>query len=394
MSKIKLNLLTKILIAIIIGILLGGIMPMWAGRAFATFKSLFSQFLGFTIPLIILSMVASSIGGLGRNAGKMLLITVGVAYASTMFSGYFTYGVCDTLFPSLLSNETIVQAPESSEVFSPYFTLSIPPAMEVITALTLAFVVGIGLIYIQNDTLKNAVDDFAGIITRVISSVIIPCLPLYIFCIFMEMAASDYITVVMGLFTKVILVIVVMHVVILLLLFCMAGIVTRRNPLSLLKTMLPAYMTALGTASSAATIPVTLEQTIKNNVSPSVAGMVIPLCATIHMPGSVMKVVSCSMAIIMLTGGSYDISLYSAFIFMLAFTAIAAPGVPGGMIMASLGVLQSVLGFDQTECGLMIAIYVALDSFGTACNVTGDGAIALVVDKFSKREETVSTCEN
>ena len=181
-----------------------------------------------------------------------------------------------------------------------------------------------------------------------------------------------------------------MHVVILLLIFSIAGAITRRNPLSILKTMLPAYMTALGTSSSAATIPVTQQQIIKNGVNPSVAGMVAPLCATIHMPGSVMKVVSCSMAIIILTGGSYDITLYSAFIFMLAFTAIAAPGVPGGMIMASLGVLQSVLGFDQTACGLMIAIYVALDSFGTACNVTGDGAIALVVDKFSRKNAVVN----
>ena len=389
MFKIKLNLLTKILIAIVLGILLGSIMPMWAARGFATFKSLFSQFLGFIIPLIILSMVASSIGGLGRNAGRMLLLTVGVAYASTIFSGYFTYGVCDTLLPNLLSGEAMAQAPENSEVFAPYFTLSIPPAMSVITALVLAFVVGIGLIYVQNNTLKCAVDDFAEIITRVISSVIIPCLPLYIFTIFMEMAASNYISVVMGLFTKVIIVIIVMHVVILLLLFSIAGIITHRNPLSILKTMLPAYMTALGTSSSAATIPVTLQQTIKNGVSSSTAGMVVPLCATIHMPGSVMKVVSCSMAIMILTGGTYDISLYTAFIFMLAFTAIAAPGVPGGMIMASLGVLQSVLGFDQTACGLMIAVYVALDSFGTACNVTGDGAIALVVDKYARKKENI-----
>ena len=390
MFKIKLNLLVKILIAIILGILLAGVMPMWAARAFATFKSIFSQFLGFIIPLIILSMVASSIGGLGRNAGRMLLLTVGVAYASTIFSGYFTYGICDAILPSLLSGETMAQAPESSEVFAPYFTLSIPPAMEVITALVLAFVVGIGLIYTQNNTLKCAIDDFADIISRVIASVIIPCLPVYIFAIFLEMAASDYISVVMGLFTKVIMVIIVMHVVILLLIFSIAGAITRRNPLSILKTMLPAYMTALGTSSSAATIPVTQQQIIKNGVSPSVAGMVAPLCATIHMPGSVMKVVSCSMAIIILTGGTYDITLYSAFIFMLAFTAIAAPGVPGGMIMASLGVLQSVLGFDQTACGLMIAIYVALDSFGTACNVTGDGAIALVVDKFSHKNAVVN----
>ncbi|MDD4820451.1 MAG: dicarboxylate/amino acid:cation symporter [Flavobacteriales bacterium] len=385
MKRIKLNLLTKIVIAIILGIVLGGIMPMWAGRVFATINSIFSQFLNFSIPLIILALVASSIGKLGIGAGKILIATVAIAYTSTLFSGYFTYGVCSATFPSLLRGEHISSLPSMETIFSPFFTLNIPPVMGVMTALILAFVIGIGLIYTSSSILRTLVDEFSEIITKMISNVIIPMLPLYIFCIFLSISASNYIGMVMGVFSKVIIVILILHIVVLILLFSISGSICKKNPFTMLKNMLPAYMTALGTASSAATIPVTLKQTLKNGVSEPIAGMVVPLCATIHMPGSMLKIVSCAMAIMMITGMPFDIYLFSGFIFMLGITAVAAPGVPGGVIMAALGILQSILGFDQTACALMVALYVALDSFGTACNVTGDGAIAAIVDHFSKK---------
>ena len=383
--KIKLNLLTKIIIAITLAILLSDIMPEWIGRIFSTISHLFSQFLSFSIPLIILALVSSSIGKLGSGAGKILIATISIAYISTLFSGFFTYGVCQGVFPHLLQDEHLSSIPELWEIFSPYFKIEIPPLMGVMTALILAFVIGIGLIYTEASIFRTTIDEFAEIINKLISRVIVPLLPLYIFCIFLSMAASDYSTMVINIFAKVIAVILILHVVVLLLLFSIAGAVCHRNPLVLLKNMLPAYMTALGTASSAATIPVTLQQTIKNGVSAPLAGMVIPLCATIHMPGSMLKIVSCAMAIMLITGMPFDIYLFSGFIFMLGITAIAAPGVPGGVIMAALGILQSILGFDPTACALMIALYVALDSFGTACNVTGDGAIAMIVNKYSQR---------
>lgn len=165
----------------------------------------------------------------------------------------------------------------------------------------------------------------------------------------------------------------------------MAGLIGKKNPFGLLKNMLPAYATALGTQSSAATIPVTLAQTRKNGVSENIATFVIPLCATIHLSGSTMKIVACSMAIMIMSGMPIDIFNYSGFIMMLGITMIAAPGVPGGAIMAALGLLESMLGFGETTQALMIALYIAMDSFGTACNVTGDGAIAVIVDKIARK---------
>lgn len=192
-------------------------------------------------------------------------------------------------------------------------------------------------------------------------------------------------------FAQVILVILVLHVVVLLYEFLLAGGFVRRNPLKLLLTMLPAYLTALGTSSSAATIPVTLNQTIKNGVDKSIASFTIPLCATVHLSGSAMKITTCALAISMLTGKSVDFGLFFYFILMLAIMMVAAPGVPGGAIMAALAPLGSILGFGSEAQALMIALYITMDSFGTACNVTGDGAIALVMDKlFGKRKKCVA----
>ena len=175
-----------------------------------------------------------------------------------------------------------------------------------------------------------------------------------------------------------------LHILLLVLQYTVAGIIAHKNPFRLLGNMLPAYFTALGTQSSAATIPVTMEQTKKNGVRPGIAGFVIPLCATIHLSGSTLKIVACALALMIMQGLPYDTLTFAGFICMLGVTMIAAPGVPGGAIMAALGILQSILGFNETDQALMIALYIAMDSFGTACNVTGDGAIALIIDKTMK----------
>ena len=254
--------------------------------------------------------------------------------------------------------------------------------MNVMTALVLAFTLGVGLASLNSDALKNVARDFQEIIVRMISAVILPLLPLYIFGIFLNMTHSGQVYSILMVFIKIIGVIFVLHIFLLVFQYSIAALFVHRNPFKLLSKMLPAYFTALGTQSSAATIPVTLEQTKKNGVSAEVAGFVIPLCATIHLSGSTLKIVACALALMMIQGMPFDFPLFAGFIFMLGITMVAAPGVPGGAIMASLGILQSMLGFDESAQALMIALYIAMDSFGTACNVTGDGAIALIIDKI------------
>lgn len=253
--------------------------------------------------------------------------------------------------------------------------------MNVMTALVLAFTLGLGLASLNSDALKNVARDFQEIIVRMISAVILPLLPLYIFGIFLNMTHSGQVYSILMVFIKIIGVIFVLHIFLLVFQYSIAALFVHRNPFKLLSKMLPAYFTALGTQSSAATIPVTLEQTKKNGVSAEVAGFVIPLCATIHLSGSTLKIVACALALMMMQGMPFDFPLFAGFIFMLGITMVAAPGVPGGAIMAALGILQSMLGFDESAQALMIALYIAMDSFGTACNVTGDGAIALIIDK-------------
>jgi Na+/H+-dicarboxylate symporter len=384
MKKIKIGLLGKIIIAIMLGIAAGLVSPEWIVRIFLTFNGIFSQFLGFAIPLIILGLVTTAIADIGNGAGKMLLLTVTIAYGSTVLAGIISYLTGASLFPSMINSSATLEGIESAKELAPYFSVSIPPLMNVMTALVLAFVLGLGLASLKTDTLKNAAHDFEAIIVKTIKTAIIPLLPLYIFGIFLNMTYVGQVFAILTVFIKIIGIIFLIHIGILILQFCIAGGFTGKNPFKLLWTMLPAYFTALGTQSSAATIPVTLEQTKKNGVSEDVAGFTVPLCATIHMSGSTLKIVACALALMIMKGMPYDFGMFLGFICMLGITMVAAPGVPGGAIMAALGVLQSMLGFDQEAQALMIALYIAMDSFGTACNVTGDGAIALIIDRIKR----------
>ena len=385
-KAIKTGLLGKILIAIALGIGTGLIFPEWFVRIFMTFNGIFSQFLGFVIPLIIIALVTKAIADIGNRAGKMLIVTVAIAYGSTVFAGLVSYLTGASLFPSMIESGTALNKMESFTELTPFFTVNIPPLMGVMTALVLAFTMGLGLASTQHETLMKATHGFEEIMVKTIKAAIIPLLPLYIFGIFLDMAYVGKVFSILSVFIKIIGIIFLIHIGILLLQYLIAGAVTKKNPFKLLWNMLPAYFTALGTQSSAATIPVTLEQTRKNGVSEDIAGFTVPLCATIHMAGSTLKIVACALAIMIMNGLAYDFSLFIGFICMLGITMVAAPGVPGGAIMASLGLLGSMLGFTPEAQALMIALYIAMASFGTACNVTGDGAIALVVDKiFSKK---------
>lgn len=387
--KILNNLLFRVFVAILIGIVVGLYAPLWLNRSFVTFNKLFGSFLGFSIPLIIMGLVMPAIAELGKNAGKLLFVTVVIAYSFTLFSGFSTYFAGNAFFPTLLGEQNMVSVEVAERSLEPFFVIGIPPILDVMSALVLAFMVGIGLSLKSRSTLGEVLKDFRDIVTQVIEKVIIPLLPFYIMSIFSEIAYAGKVVSVIGLFVKIIGVIFVMHFALLIIQFVIAGLISGRNPIKSLMTMLPAYATALGTQSSAATIPVTLQQVIKMGVPERIAGFVVPLCATIHLSGSTMKITACAMALMMMNGQSIDFELFAGFIMMLGIIMVAAPGVPGGAIMAALGILQSMLGFDAQQQALMIALYIAMDSFGTACNVTGDGAVALIVNKISKSSDKV-----
>ncbi|KGN85480.1 dicarboxylate/amino acid:cation symporter [Porphyromonas sp. COT-290 OH860] len=387
MSKIpRIGLLGRILIAIVLGIGAGHIMPLFLVRLLVTFNSVFSEFLSFTIPLIIFALVASAISDVGRKAGRMLLLTTGIAYGSTVFAGYLAYFTGISVFPRLLEANSTESLSATAEGVAPYFTIQMPAVFGVMTALILAFILGLGMAHLDSRGLKSGIDELKEIISRLIGGVIIPLLPIYIFGIFSSMAYTGEVASTIEVFIRIIGVIFLLHIILLLLQFGIAGIICKRNPLSMLRNMMPAYFTALGTCSSAATIPVTLKQTQLNGVSSEVAGFTVPLCATIHLSGSTLKIVSCALALMIARGIPQDLGLFTEFILMLGVTMIAAPGVPGGAIMAALAIIQSILGFDAEQQALMISLYITMDNFGTACNVTGDGAIAQVVDQLNKRE--------
>ena len=383
----RLPLLLRILIAIVLGIALGFVMPDIGVRIFNTFNSAFAQLLNFLIPLIIVGLVTSAIADVGRGAGKMLAITAGTAYLATVLSGLFSYGCSVSLFPSLIETGSGQVLSSEGDKFPAFFTIEIPAVMGVMSALVSSFLLGLGIAAFGAKVLKQGFDEFKDIVTLAISKVIIPLLPFYIFGLFLDMTASGSVGAVLMAFLQVIVVIFILTAILLVIQYTVAGLITRRNPIKLLTTMLPAYFTALGTSSSAATIPITLQQTIKNGVSEGVAGFVVPLCATIHLSGSTLKIVACALAIMLMEGIAFDFPLMLGFILMLGITMVAAPGVPGGAIMAALGILDSILGFSSEQQAMMITLYIAMDSFGTACNVTGDGAIALILNKYFTKKE-------
>lgn len=384
-SGILLWVLAAIVLALVLGsVTVGGshIMPSALGNVFVTFSTIFGQFLSFSIPLIIIGLVTPAIADLGKGAGHWLGLTAALAYASTMFAGFLTYGVCAYFFPKVLVGQ-LTQVETPKEVLKTYFTIEMPPVVGVMTALLLSFVIGIGLSLVPRGVLRKGFIEFRAIITRLIENIIVPLLPLHIFGIFLNLTYTGEAVHIMRTLIRVVVIVLVLEVVILLTQYFVAGAVGRINPFKAIFTMLPAYLTALGTSSSAATIPVTLRQTRKNGVSDAVSSFTIPLCATIHLAGSTSKIFAFAFAIVYTQGMTVTTTQWVGFIFMLGITMVAAPGVPGGAIMAATGILQSMLGFDDSAVALMIATYIALDSFGTATNVTGDGAIAIIMDRVT-----------
>lgn len=384
--KLKFGLLAKIIVAILLAVILGSFMPEPIVRIFATFNGLFGNFLNFVVPLIIIAFIAPGIAQLGKGSGKLLGLATFFAYFSTIIAGIFAFLVARNVLPNFISNGAMESMKNPEEFLAQaFFKVEMPPLMGVMSALIFAFIVGIGMTAIQSDVMKRGFEEFNKIIEKLISFVIIPLLPFHIFGIFLNMTFGGQVAKILSVFAIVFVLIIVMHWVILLVQYTAAGTLNKKNPFMLLRTMLPAYFTALGTQSSAAAIPVTLRQSQKTGASEKVTNFTIPLFATIHLSGSTITIVTCSLGVMMMNGIDISFVQYIGFIFMLGITMVAAPGVPGGGVMAAIGLLQSMLGFDETMVALMIALYLAQDSFGTATNVTGDGALSMIVDRFNKK---------
>lgn len=379
------SLLFWIVVAIVLGICCSFFFPEWLARIFITFNGLFSNFLGFFVPVLIFALITPAIAGLGRGAGKWLGITAGIAYGSTVISGLIAWALSTALYPWLLGDQALVTDVEDVDAggLSPFFEVEIPAPFEVMTALVLAFCLGLAMTAVKSETMYKVATELEGAIMKVVTSFVIPLLPLFIFGIFLNLGMNENMGATMAAFGKVLLLSVIMTIVLLVIQYLIAGAVAGVNPFKALRNMLPAYFTALGTSSSAASIPVTLRSTLNNKVDENVAGFVVPLCATIHLSGSMMKIGLYAFAVIYMGGLDVSPGPSLGFILLLGIMMIAAPGVPGGAIMAATGLLASMLGFNEEMVALMIAAYIVVDSFGTAANVTGDGAIALVLNRFA-----------
>ena len=408
----KIPLLVWILVAILLGILVG-----WAShrgntdipvRIFATFGMLFNQLLGFAIPLIILGFIAPGIGSIGRGAGKMLGKAVAIAYVSTILAGFMALIVASLLYPHILNGSTAAAVTNpSASLVKPYgvtvdangtenLPFTLPPIMSVTTALIFAFLLGLGMTGLSSTRMYDLAEDFRSIVEKFLSYVIIPLLPIYILSVFANMTYAGEVQHILRVFGKVFVMVLVLHWVFLLLLYGVAGLVRKRNPFTFLKRMMPAYVTALGTQSSAATIPVTLRSAKEAGVHSRIADFAIPLNANIHLAGSMITITSCSAAVsTMVQGHVPRFSSMIPLILVLGVMMVAAPGVPGGAVMTAVGALQSMLGFSPTMIALIIALHLAQDSFGTATNVTGDGALAAILEGMSSKQlDMPTTAEN
>ena len=389
--RFKPGLLGKLAIAAVIGVACGFLLPAEGIRALNTFKDIFGQFVKFLVPLIIIGFVTPAIAETGKSAGRLLLLTTAVAYASTLFAGAFAFFTGRVVFPAILTGASAVAG--EAKTFAPFFTLKIPPVADVVTTLAIAFTFGIGIAAVKADAVFKAFRQVRSVVAHAIEHSFVPLLPVYIMAVVAELAASGRLSSIAGPCVKIMCVCTAFTVAILLVQYTIAGIIARRNPLSALKTMLPAYFTGWGSCSSAATLPVTLRQTKANGVSESTADLVIPLCANIHLAGSMSNMVAYAMGLIVLAGEPISGGAFLEYILMMSIIAVASPGVPGGCVLAAAPLVENILGFTPDRYALMVAIYMALDGMGTACNLTGDGAIAIVVDRFNPKNHVARTAD-
>lgn len=395
MKKYEIGLVPKLIIAIVIGILIGQFLPESVCRFVVTLSGIFGSFLKFVIPLMILAYVTMGIADLSQGAGKLLLITVLIAYGSTLVAGSGSYLVSSTLFPSFISADALAQIEATAEKsVAAFFSITLPPVIDTLSAVVLAFILGLCMSAMRGkeigDTLYNSFKDFSTIIDKVLHKAIIPLLPLFICGTFVDMTKSGRTFVILGILWKVFLVVIIMHLVIITIQFVVAGAISRKNPFVLIKNQIPAYTTAIGTQSSAATIPVNLECAKNDGVSEEIRNFVVPLCANIHMAGSMITIVACATAVCLMNGIPIGLHTVVPFVMTLGVAMVASQGAPGGSIMTALPFLYMIFGKDLGNtngpiCALMVALYITQDSFGTACNVSGDNAIGVVVESIYQK---------
>ena len=379
----KLGLLPKLFIAIAIGIVVGWLSPDWVIRVTNCFRDTFGQFIKFIVPFIILGLVAPAIIDTGKSAGRMLLMTIGLAWVSTVVFGYFAYGVSATVFPKIISGA--LGDTSAVKSFPAFFSLQSPPVMDVITALVTALIIGFGAVVTGAEVLAKGADEFRKVVMLALKHAFVPFLPAYILTVMADLTASGKLAAVGGTSVKIMAVALGTTTAVLVIQYVVAGLIAHKNPFRCLWTMMPAYLTGWGCCSSAATLPYTLAQTRKNGVSEETTSLVIPLCSSMHMAGSMANVVVYSAGLLVLMGQGLPLGDYTQYILLVSLIAVASPGVPGGVVLATQAVAETALGFTPERYAIMIALYMALDGMGTACNLTGDGAIALIVDKFRKK---------
>lgn len=377
----KPGLLSKIVVAIVIGVVVGMFLPDNAIRGLNTFRDIFGQLIKFFVPLIVIGFVTPAIAETGRAAGRSLLITMAIAFVSTIFAGYYSFFMGSTVM-SFFVHAADTSAISAGKEFPSYFHIGIPPLADILTSLVFAFIVGLGIVHSNCRKLLDVFCEFRDIVSFGIAKVIVPFLPVYVLSVVADITACGKLASIAGPSIRIILCCFAFTTLLLFIQYAIVGMLVRRNPFKALWNMMPAYLTGWGCCSSAATIPVTLRQTIANGVSRETADLVIPLCSSVHLAGSMCNMVAYAIGIVFLYGDVVSLSAFTEYIFMLSVIAIASPGVPGGMVLASAAIVEGALGFSPERYALMVALYMSLDGMGTACNLTGDGAIAMLVDHW------------
>ena len=376
------HLIWAVVVMIALGIGLGTFAPTWFVRIFVTFNGIFSSLLSFTVPLLILALVTSAIAETSGNAGKMLVWTIVLAYVSTILAGLFTYAVGATTFPYLIQNGTYTKFLPKAD-FSPYFTFTFPPFMDTMSALLLSFMIGLAILKFEMPVLKQAVFELKNVVMMMISRVILPLLPIYIFGMFLKMTAAGEMKMLTSVYAKVVIVMIVLFAVVLMLQYLIAGWVSKRNPWKLFQNMLPAFVTALASSSSAATLPITLRCASKMGAKDNVVNFVIPMCANIHLSGAAVRTIALTVSTMLAYNMPFTTVQYIGFILIFSITVLAAPGIPGGVIVAAVGLIETMLGLSPEMIAIVVTLSIALDSLGTAVNVCGDGALMMIIDRIT-----------
>ena len=387
MNKVFKSLPVRLLLGVVICILAGLVANEGLMHVVVTLNYIMGQVISFCVPLIIIGFIAPSITKLGKNASRMLGIALVLAYTSSLGAALFSMAAGYALIPGMSINPAVEGLKELPEVV---FQLSIPPVMGVMSALVFSVMIGLAATWTKAVTVTKLLDEFQKIVLDVVKKIIIPILPIYIAFTFCSLAYEGSITKQFPVFVKVIIIVMAGHYLWMTLLYCLGGAYSGKNPVNVVKNYGPAYITAVGTMSSAATLAVALECARKSEptLRDDMVDFGIPLFANIHLCGSVLTEVFFVMTVSKVLYGTLpELSTMILFCVLLGVFAVGAPGVPGGTVMASLGLITGVLGFDATGTALMLTIFALQDSFGTACNVTGDGALTMILTGYVERHK-------